>query len=67
VRGGFRFFHLLAAVRVFFRLGLFSRGRFHYWKLMLWTQFRRPHLVPDAIVLAIYGYHFRKVCEHHVA
>lgn len=67
VRGRFRFFHLLAAVRAFFRLGVFSRGRFHYWKLMLWTQFRRPHLVPDAIVLAIYGYHFRKVCEHHVA
>lgn len=34
--------------------------------LLLWTQFRRPRLLPDAINLAISGHHFRKICEKHV-
>jgi hypothetical protein len=27
---------------------------------------RRPRLIPDAIILAIYGYHFCRTCEKHV-
>ncbi|MGB9641204.1 MAG: DUF4070 domain-containing protein, partial [Anaerolineales bacterium] len=27
------------------------------------TLFRRPRLFPYSITLAIYGYHFRKICE----
>jgi len=65
-RGRMRFSHTLALVRSFYRLGLMDSGRLHYWKLMLWTQFRRPRLVTQAITLAIYGYHFRKVCERRV-
>jgi radical SAM superfamily enzyme YgiQ (UPF0313 family) len=65
-RGRMRFSHTLALVRSFYRLGLMDSGRLHYWKLMLWTQFRRPRLVAQAITLAIYGYHFRKVCEQRV-
>lgn len=34
--------------------------------LLLWTQFRRPRLLPDAINLAISGHHFRKICERQV-
>jgi hypothetical protein len=30
---------------------------------LLWTLFRRPRLFPEAVTFAIYGYHFRKVCE----
>ena len=63
---GLRFSHVLALVRSFYRLGLVGQERFHYWKLLLWTQFRRPRLIPEAVILAIYGYHFRKVCERHV-
>jgi DNA-binding NarL/FixJ family response regulator len=33
------------------------------WKLWLWTLFHRPRLFPQAIELAICGYHFRRVCE----
>ncbi|NQT94594.1 MAG: B12-binding domain-containing radical SAM protein [Lentisphaerae bacterium] len=58
--------HILALVRSFYRLGIVGQERVHYWKLMLWTQFRRPRLLPEAIALSIYGYHFRKVCELHV-
>jgi len=53
-------------VRSFYRLGIMDSGRWHYWKLMLWTQFRRPRLFAHAVTLAIYGYHFRKVCEGRV-
>ena len=65
-RGRIRFSHTLALLRSFYRLGLMDSGRLHYWKLMLWTQFRRPRLIAHAITLAIYGYHFRKVCERRV-
>jgi radical SAM superfamily enzyme YgiQ (UPF0313 family) len=62
IRGEFRFFHVSAALRAFYKLGLVSPGRFHFWKLLFWTQFRRPGLLPEAMILAIYGYHFRKIC-----
>jgi len=67
VRGHFDFSHFLALVRSFYRLGIVGRERFQYWRLLLWAQFRCPRLLPEAIILAIYGYHFRKICKKHVA
>jgi hypothetical protein len=57
---------MMAFLRSVFRLGIFGKERAHYWKLLLWTMFRRPKSLPLAIQCAIYGYHFRKVCELHV-
>ncbi|MBM4046553.1 MAG: DUF4070 domain-containing protein [Planctomycetes bacterium] len=54
---------IMAFFRSTIHLGIIGKERFHYWKLILWTQFRRPKLFPLAITLAIYGHHFRKVCE----
>jgi len=65
-RGHLQFSHILALMRSFYRLGIVGRERFHYWQLLLWTQFRRPRLFPEAVILAIYGHHFRKICERHV-
>jgi len=45
------------------RLGVIGRERFHFWGLLVWTCFRRPTLVPMAVTLSIYGFHFRKCCE----
>jgi radical SAM superfamily enzyme YgiQ (UPF0313 family) len=45
------------------RLGIIGRERFHYWGLLLWTSVRRPALLQTAVTLAIYGHHFRKVCD----
>jgi radical SAM superfamily enzyme YgiQ (UPF0313 family) len=42
-------------------LGIRSKGRLYYWKLLLWCLFRRPQLFPLAVTLAIYGFHFRKI------
>lgn len=66
IRGRVRFSYILAFVRSFYRLGLVDSGRLHYWQLLLWTQFRRPRLFAEAITLAIYGYHFRRVCKRRV-
>ena len=60
------FEHIMAFFRSIFRLGIIGKERVHYWKLLLWTCFRRPKLFTLAITLAIYGYHFRKICELYI-
>jgi radical SAM superfamily enzyme YgiQ (UPF0313 family) len=45
------------------RLGVIGRERFQYWRLLAWTTFRRPALLETAVTLAIYGHHFRRICE----
>jgi radical SAM superfamily enzyme YgiQ (UPF0313 family) len=57
------FQRILAFFRSIVRLGVLGKERFYYWKLLLWTLFHRPKLFPEAVTFAIYGYHFRKVCE----
>jgi radical SAM superfamily enzyme YgiQ (UPF0313 family) len=58
--------HVLAFFRSIVRLGILGKERFHYWKLLLWTLFHRPQLFSEAVTFAIYGYHFRKVCERRL-
>jgi len=65
-RGHLQFSHVLALVRSFYRLGIVGSERLYYWRLLFWTQLRRPRLLPEAVILAICGYHFRKICERHV-
>jgi hypothetical protein len=57
---------LMALLRSIIRLGILGKERFHYWKLFFWTLFKRPRAMPLAVTLAIYGYHFRRVCELRV-
>ena len=56
----------LSIFRSAFRLGVLGKERFRYWQLMLWTLIRRPKQLPVAITLAIYGYHYRRICELHI-
>jgi radical SAM superfamily enzyme YgiQ (UPF0313 family) len=58
--------YVLAFFRSIYRLGIAGKERVHYWKLLSWTLFRRPRLFPLAVTLAIYGYHFRRICELRV-
>jgi radical SAM superfamily enzyme YgiQ (UPF0313 family) len=57
--------HVMAAFKSMVRLGVIGRERYQYWKLFLWSLFRRPRLFPLAITLSIYGFHFRKVFKRH--
>lgn len=56
---------VMALFRSILRLGLFGKERLYYWKLMFWSVFRRPSLLPMAVTLSIYGFHFRKVYENY--
>jgi radical SAM superfamily enzyme YgiQ (UPF0313 family) len=60
------FQHIMAFFRSIYRIGIHGSERAHYWRLFFWTLLWRPKLFPLAITLAIYGYHFRQVCELHV-
>lgn len=49
----------LAFMKASLRLGIVGKERFEYWKLLIWTLFRKPSAFSLAVTLAIYGYHFR--------
>jgi radical SAM superfamily enzyme YgiQ (UPF0313 family) len=55
--------YVMAFFRSVYRLGIQGAERIHYWKLIGWTLIRRPRHFSLAITLAIYGYHFRRICE----
>jgi radical SAM superfamily enzyme YgiQ (UPF0313 family) len=56
--------YLWALLRSVFQLGVIGKERAQYWRLLFWTLFRRPKLFPYMVTLAIYGHHFRRICEH---
>jgi radical SAM superfamily enzyme YgiQ (UPF0313 family) len=60
------FQRFLAFFRSGIHLGILGRERFEFWKILSWTLVRRPKLFPLAITFAIYGYHFRKICDLHI-
>ncbi|MEW6157419.1 MAG: B12-binding domain-containing radical SAM protein [Verrucomicrobiota bacterium] len=52
-----------AFLKSFWLLGIWHRGRTHYWRFFWSTLFRRPRQFRVAIELAIIGYHFRRVAD----
>ncbi len=56
----------LSFFRSAFRLGILGKERFQYWRLLFWTLTSRPRLMPMAVTLSIYGYHYRKICERYI-
>ncbi len=59
----FSYIHLIALIRSAWALGVQERGRFHYWKLFIWTLLRKPRAFPLSMTLAAQGFHFRKVAR----
>jgi radical SAM superfamily enzyme YgiQ (UPF0313 family) len=60
------FRRFLAFFHSSFQLGILGKERFHYWHLLLWTLFRKPALLPLSVTLAIYGHHFRRICDLYI-
>jgi radical SAM superfamily enzyme YgiQ (UPF0313 family) len=56
----------LALFHSLYRLGVLGKERLYFWKVLLWTLFHRPRLFPQAVTLAIYGYHFRTISERYI-
>lgn len=50
-------------LRSLWRIGLFSRARFQYWKLLTKTLLKRRGSFARAMELAIMGHHFQKVAR----
>lgn len=66
IKSGLSFVQLVAFFRSIVKLGIIGSERVQYWKLLLWTPFHRPRLLPMAVTLAVYGYHFRIICKTHI-
>ncbi|MDP8217704.1 MAG: DUF4070 domain-containing protein [Candidatus Theseobacter exili] len=66
-RSNFKIGYLKALFRSIFFLGIRDRERVHFWKLIFWSLFRSPQLLPEAITYAIYGFHFRKIFKDQLS
>jgi radical SAM superfamily enzyme YgiQ (UPF0313 family) len=66
IRSPMDFQRFLAIIRSGFWLGVWGKERLQYWHLLLWTLFRKPKLLSLAVTLAIYGHHFRRICEKYI-
>ncbi len=58
-----RYSGVTAFFRSIWRIGLFDKGRRHYWSLILWS-LKKPKRLPLAIRFSIYGFHFRKILKN---
>jgi radical SAM superfamily enzyme YgiQ (UPF0313 family) len=58
--------YITAFLRSVLFLGIIGKERIDYWKLLAWSLFTRPRLMPLAIGLAICGFHFRKVSRQEI-
>jgi len=56
----FRYRELRALLKAAWHIGILSKGRRHYWKLVFWS-LRKRHYLHMAIRFSIHGYHFRKI------
>jgi radical SAM superfamily enzyme YgiQ (UPF0313 family) len=62
----FHFSYLMAFFKSIVRLGIIGKERRYFWRLVLWSAFKRPRLFPMAITFSIYGFHFRKVYQNYL-
>jgi len=58
--------NVLALWRSVYILGILDKQRRYYWNLFWWTLLRKPAMMGLSITFAVYGYHFRIICEKHI-
>jgi radical SAM superfamily enzyme YgiQ (UPF0313 family) len=56
---------IVTVAKVMVVLGILEQERTYYWRLFFWSLFTRPRMLPMAITLAAFGFHFRKCFERH--
>jgi radical SAM superfamily enzyme YgiQ (UPF0313 family) len=57
----FRMVYIKALFQALFYLGILDKGRRYYWKFLLKTTFCYPRFLAKAVILSVYGFHFRKI------
>jgi radical SAM superfamily enzyme YgiQ (UPF0313 family) len=60
------FVYLVVFLKSAWILGVIDKSRVYYWKLVLWTIFRRFQSLPITLAFAIQGFHFRKVFKDYL-
>jgi len=60
-----RYSYWKAGLKSVFILGVLGKERCYYWRLVFWSLFWKPKLLPMAVTFSIYGFHFRKIFERH--
>jgi len=63
----FKMEYVLGFFRVLFKLGMFDSARTEFWRFLRRVYSERRDLIGDAVVLAVMGYHFRKITEQYCA
>jgi hypothetical protein len=53
--------HVVGLFKSMWILGVMDKGRKHFWKFILTVLVKRPKFFPLSLILAAYGFHFRKV------
>ena len=56
-----KLYHIRALFYSFWTLGIKSRSRYYYWKLILWSLFKHPGHFPYTIGFSIIGIHFNSL------
>jgi radical SAM superfamily enzyme YgiQ (UPF0313 family) len=54
---------IVAFLKSLWRIGVISRARFHYWKLLIRTFIKKRMAFPIAVELAIYGLHYENITK----
>jgi radical SAM superfamily enzyme YgiQ (UPF0313 family) len=63
VRKKLKAIDLIAFARSIWQIGIFSRSRFLYWRLVITTLLRKRQALPFAVELAIFGLHYEKMAR----
>jgi radical SAM superfamily enzyme YgiQ (UPF0313 family) len=62
----FSFSGISAFLRSIWVLGIREKERLYYWKVLLWSLFKKPQLFPITIEMLIKGFHCRKISENYL-
>ena len=58
-----RYSSVKAFFKAMWRMGVIDKGKYHYWKLILWS-LKKPRRLPLAVRYSIYGFHFREMLKN---
>jgi radical SAM superfamily enzyme YgiQ (UPF0313 family) len=56
-----KFYHIRAFISSLWLLGVIQKGRRYFWKLLIWSLFKKPAMFPYAIGYSLVGLHYRSL------
>lgn len=55
------FSRMMALLKSMVIIGILEKNRKYYWKLLLWSLFRKPKVFPLAVTYSIQGFHYKRI------